>query len=70
MKKRVQMSNCEKRILDANIKLTNEKNETIKDIVTLISYINGNEVQEDIINEIIGYYSKFQVKRKDYKRYD
>ena len=61
------MSEKERQILKANMKLVDEKAELLKDIKALILYIKGFACDKEAIEEIINYYENKQLSR-DYKR--
>lgn len=58
------MSQSEKNLLEANIKLVDDKNMLMKDIDILIRYLKGEkELKEDVKN-IIKYYKKINLHNK------
>lgn len=55
--KRETMSDCDRRLLEANKTLINKQTELKKDIRTLISYIKGRTYLENEVKTIIEYYN-------------
>lgn len=53
------MSEQEKKMLEANRNLVNQKNEMFKDIILLIRYIQGHKELKEQVKEVITYYKKF-----------
>lgn len=66
--KREMLTKSERNLLEANIKLSNDKNEMLKDILNLIKCIKENNYTNEEIEEVIKYYSNLQIKGKEYKR--
>ena len=50
------MNKEEKRLLDANIKLVEERRTLIRDILVLINFINGDKELKPFVEEIEKYY--------------
>ena len=56
------MSDSDKRLLEANKKLLNQRNEMFKDIYTLIRYIKGHRELKEEVKEIVNYYKTYHKK--------
>lgn len=54
------MNKEEKRLLDANIKLVEERRTLIRDILILIGFINGDKELKPFVEEIKKYYEKIK----------
>ena len=61
------MTQAEKRMLEANIKLTDTNNEMLRDISILIRYIRGNKELRDEVRNIIRYYDTISSYKKNGK---
>jgi len=53
------MTDSEKKMLEANKNLVNQRNEMFKDIILLIRYIQGHRELKEDVKEVITYYKKF-----------
>lgn len=62
------MSQSEKCMLEANIKLSDLNNERIRDIEILISYIRGNKSLKEEVRSIIKYYSSNNMRKVKYEK--
>lgn len=61
------MTDSEKKMLEANKRLLNQRNEMFKDIVTLIRYINGHKELKEDVKEVIRYYREYHLRNKPSK---
>ena len=61
------MTEQERKMLEANRNLVNQKNEMFKDIVLLIRYIQGHKELKEQVKEVITYYKKYNRKNKPTK---
>lgn len=62
------MSQSEKCMLEANMKLSDLNNERIRDIEILINYIRGNKELKEEVRSIVRYYSSNKRKIKYERR--
>lgn len=58
------MSETERKILEANIKLVDDKQMMMKDIDILIRFLKGNKELKESVKEIIRYYTKMNIDKK------
>ena len=61
------MSQSEKAILQANIKLVDEKKELLRDIAILIRYLRGDKELKEEVKSIIKYYDTISNYKKSGK---
>lgn len=61
------MSDHERKVLEANIRLVDEKNDLLKDMRVLIAYIRGDKDLKEEVKNIIKYYKKSKYVKKLFK---